>query len=421
MCMNPSPAREGAHPDSPHPDSAALAVLERLLALPAFDVRDALNRSSDLLAPVMAADKVDVFLHDPTRDSLVALGTSDTPMGRRQHALGLDVLPLANGGRAAQVYTGGAPFCTGETDHDPEELPGIRGALGVRSTIAVPLDAGGTRRGVLMVASANAHMYGDADLRFLAAVSHWVGMVLHRAELSERLAAEAAARVRRETAEELITVLAHDLRHPLVPAIGYAELIVRRARREGWDQIVEYAKASLTAAQRLNGMIGDLLDVARLNQGLFAPDLAPVDLAALAHEAAEAVHAVGQEIAVQAEGEFVAEVDAARVRQALENLLGNALRHSPAGIPVALTVSREADEDGEWAVLAVRDEGPGIAPERLGELFERFRPGPGSKGLGLHLARGIAEAHGGTLGLESAPGAGATFVMRLAIAAHTRG
>jgi two-component system OmpR family sensor kinase len=242
--------------------------------------------------------------------------------------------------------------------------------------------------------------------------------VLHRAELSERLAAEAAALARRETGEELVSVLAHDLRRPLVPMMAYTELIARRARREGWGQIVEYAEHSLAAAERLNAMIGDLLDVARLDRGLFAAEPQPVDLATLARECAGALAAPGQEVVVRGEEELVAQADPARVGQALENLLANALRHSPAGMPVEVTAAREAGEGRDWALLAVRDWGPGIAPERLAGLFERFAAGPGSQGLGLglYLARGIAAAHGGTLGVESVLGEGATFTLRLPLA-----
>src|SRR5919199_2744273 len=76
-----------------------LVTLERLLALEATDLGDTLRRTCDLVAEALGADKVDVFLHDPATETLAAAGTSDTPLGRRQHALGLDRLPLANGGR----------------------------------------------------------------------------------------------------------------------------------------------------------------------------------------------------------------------------------------------------------------------------------------------------------------------------------
>lgn len=92
-------------------------------------------------------------------------------------------------------------------------------------------------------------------------------------------------------------------------------------------------------------------------------------------------------------------------------MIGNALQHTPEGAPVAVQIEQETREDGDWAVLSVRDEGPGIAPNLLPTLFDRFARGAGSQGLGLglYLARGIAKAHGGALTVESRLGAGTTF------------
>src|SRR5918998_6861381 len=186
-------------------------TLERLLAIQATDLKAALTEASQLVAWVLSADKVDVFLHDPTIETLVAVGTSDTPMGRQQHALGLNRLPLANGGRAVEVYQTGRPHRNGRVDQDPGELLGVREALGVRSTLAVPLDVAGARRGVLQACSGQPERFDEGDLAFLAAVAGWVGMAAHRAELVEHPTPEAAPPARRGTAHELIAPLAPDL------------------------------------------------------------------------------------------------------------------------------------------------------------------------------------------------------------------
>jgi two-component system, OmpR family, sensor kinase len=108
-------------------------------------------------------------------------------------------------------------------------------------------------------------------------------------------------------------------------------------------------------------------------------------------------------------------VDPDRIRQALENLLANAVKHSPAGGAVSLQVATLARGGDQAAVITVADEGPGIPPELLPRLFERFAAGPGSTGLGLglYLASRIAAAHGGTLTVDSAPGHGARFALSL--------
>ncbi len=84
-----------------------LSTLERLLAIQATDLKGALTEASEALAEGLGAEKIDAMLHDPASDSLVALGVSDTPMGRRQRAIGMDRLPLANGGRLVEVYRTG--------------------------------------------------------------------------------------------------------------------------------------------------------------------------------------------------------------------------------------------------------------------------------------------------------------------------
>lgn len=109
------------------------------------------------------------------------------------------------------------------------------------------------------------------------------------------------------------------------------------------------------------------------------------------------------------------EGDPVRLREVLVNLATNAMQHSPKGAPITLTVGREQQDIGVCVVVSVTDEGPGIAPELVPDLFERFRGGggTGSMGLGLYLARRLVEAHGGTLTVETAVGQGTTFWMAI--------
>ena len=126
-----------------------LTTLEGLLAIQAQDAQSVLNQASDLIAEVLGADKVDVFINDPAVDTLVAVGTSNTPMGRRQIALGLNRLSLANGGRSAEVFHRGQPYLSAHVEQDPEELRGVKHELGVRSALMVALNVDGVRRGVV--------------------------------------------------------------------------------------------------------------------------------------------------------------------------------------------------------------------------------------------------------------------------------
>ncbi len=404
-----------AGPGTPITHAQLLVTLEGLLAIQATDTKSALNQASQLINDTLRADKADVFLYESAVDTLVAMGTSDTPMGRKEIALGLDRLAVSNSGKAVVVFQTGVPYLSGHVDQDPDELRGVKDALGIRSAVVVPLAVNGVRRGVLQVNTAQPDRFTEEDVRFLEAAANWVGLVLHRAELVERISQEAAEQAHSVAADELITILAHDLRAPLTALKGRVLMLQMRARQDGHQAYLQEAAAMQRATNRLERMIADLMDTARLEQGIFTLTPTVVDLAALARETAAALQTDENEIVVRAPAALAAEVDPDRVRQVLENLLENARRHSPKGVAVILEVGTEVHEDGNWAVVTVRDFGPGIAPELLPNIFARFAVGRGTKGLGLglYLARGIAEAHGGTLTVSSSPGAGATFRLAL--------
>lgn len=392
-----------------------LTTLEGLLAIPATSVRPALNQASELINETLNADKSEVFLYDETVDTLVSSGISDTPMSRRQIALGLDRLPVSNGGKTVKVFQTGASYRSGDLSSDPEELRGMTHGLGIQSALVVAVNVDGTRRGCIEVNSARPNLFTAEDERFLEAVAHWVGMVVHRTELVEQIAQETAVRSRQVAADELITILAHDLRAPLVALNGRALMLQMRAQREEHAANLRDASGIIVAANRLERMINDLMDSARLEQGIFALSPTVMDLARLARDTARTLQVQPGDIDVRASEEVAVEGDPDRIQQVLENLLTNARRFSPAGIPVQLDVTTETRADGPWAIIAVSDAGPGISEEMRPQLFTRFAAGRGTTGLGLglYLARGIAEAHGGTLTVESEVGKGTTFRLAL--------
>ena len=398
-----------------------LATLERLLAIEATDLKSALDEASQLVSEALNADKVDAMLHEAATETLVAVGTSHTPMGQRQHEIGMDRLPIANGGREVEVFQSGKPYITGRADEDPGQLRGVTDGLGVRSAMITPLEVAGERRGVLLASSATFDFFVDDDVSFLQAVARWVGMVAHRAELVERESAEAAERGRQIAARELVTVLAHDLRNHLTPLVTRLDLLRRRARREDRALDLRDAEAATEALDRFRRLIVDLLDVSRLERGLFALDLQPVNLADLVRETAAAFVTDTTGVSVEAPDEVIVAVDPDRLRQALENVLANAMRYSPPGAPVNVVVERDDGRDGRWTVVEVSDHGPGIPPALLPHLFTRFGRGPDSTGLGLglYLASQITAAHGGRLSAASPPGQGAVF--RFALPLEDRG
>jgi signal transduction histidine kinase len=389
-----------------------LILLEQLLDLPAFDLRQTLTGAATAVAQWLDCDKADAFLIDPARDSLVAIGTSETPLGRRQKELGLDVVALSNKGRLVETFRTGKSYMTGHADQDPEELPGIVNDLEIRSEINVALDIFGTRRGVLSVVTRATDRFDQNDVRVLELISRWVGTLARHAELAEQRRAEERLLARTTAAEELITVLSHDIRNHLNPLAGRLALLQMKAHR-GQPIEASLIDSTFAAVGRIAGLTRSLLDLARLDQGLFQLEPAPVELCGLVREVRDALVTPDVDIQVQAPDELTIVADADRLRQAFENVLANGIRYSPSGKPLRVTVEHEPVAGR--AYVEVADQGPGIPPQLVSRLFDRFVSAPGSKGigLGLYLAERIARAHGGSLQVTSQPGAGARFRFEL--------
>ena len=407
-----------------HADQARwLDTLERLLDIPAVDLTTALSHAVDLVAEATASDKVDAFLFDARRDSLVALGTSNQPLSALQKKLGLDVLPLANGGRVVHVFKTGETFVTGHLESDMEELKGVREGMGIRSKLGVPLEIGGSRRGMMMLASQKPDHFSEADVRFTQAAARWVSALAHRAELVQEVERNALAHGRRVAADELVTILAHDLRNYLSPVHARLHLVRHRAERENRAPDVEDLSLALRGMDGIAALITDILDVARIDQGLFRLDASVVDLGAFLLDLAHTFGTDAQPIIVKVPEPIVIAADAQRLRQCLSNVLANALKHSPKNAPVTLHAALEIREDGQWARVEVIDEGPGVPAPLLPRIFERFVGGQSAGtnlGLGLYLAKRVAELHGGDLAVDSPPGRGARFVLTVPAFDETR-
>jgi signal transduction histidine kinase len=239
------------------------------------------------------------------------------------------------------------------------------------------------------------------------------GEALARAfnQMTESLAAHEASR------RQFVADASHQLRAPLTSLQAQAEALLdgvvqdEATRQRFLARIVEDAKGLSALAQ-------ELLDLERLESGPKAPQREPLDLGALLHDVAEAFSADGP-VSVIAETPPdlpPARADRSEVRQALVNLVSNAVKYSPPGGEVRLT----AHASGSAIRISVADDGPGLAPEHLPLVWERFYRVPGDEtrgsGLGLPIAKRLVERQEGCVGVDSAPGAGSTFWFDLPIA-----
>jgi two-component system OmpR family sensor kinase len=213
----------------------------------------------------------------------------------------------------------------------------------------------------------------------------------------------------------------HELRTPLTSIRGYSELFRRGAASRPKDLASAMRRIEDEAA-RMGVLVDDLLLLARLDQGR-PLERAPIDLAAIAQEVTADAAIVEPERPITFSARAPIEVlgDEPRLRQAIGNLIRNAFDHTPSGTAVEVDVRVEGDR----AVLAVTDHGPGISPQHLPRIFERFYRADASRnresggmGLGLAIVASIAEAHGGSARVDSELGAGATFVVELPLASR---
>lgn len=217
-----------------------------------------------------------------------------------------------------------------------------------------------------------------------------------------------------DDADDVMAIVAHEIRAPLTVIAGYIEILRRPLDEASRERALT---ESLRAVGRIEALVDDLAHVTSIGEWFGPESIAPVSTSALANEIAASFGPVSTHvIEVATDGPGVVNGNESRLRQALTNLVANAIVHAPAGGGVTIAVSAREDA----VVIAVEDEGPGIpadARERVFERFERLGTGSGERpgaGLGLYIVREIARAHGGSVRAEEGEGGrGARVVIEL--------
>ncbi|MBX6364235.1 MAG: response regulator [Gemmatimonadetes bacterium] len=301
---------------------------------------------------------------------------------------------------------------------EPAAAPGpLLASLGLGAGIAVPLSVAGQARGLLGLAVPEARRAAADDIEFCRSLADRIGQALERARLFRQAQRAIAAR------DRAFGIVSHDLRNPLgtIQICATALLDPKPPPLSGIRDMARIIQRSVAWMQQI---VHDLLDRASLDAGRLALERRPTAAA----EVIGAAQAMFAPVAEEAGLEFLVEsepdlphldADPDRLLQALANLLSNAMRFTPAGGHVALSVRRASEREAAAAGapgavrFAVRDTGPGIPPEDLAHVFDWFwqsrRRGRSGAGLGLAIARGLIEAHGGRLAVDSTPGRGTTF------------
>lgn len=221
----------------------------------------------------------------------------------------------------------------------------------------------------------------------------------------------------RRMRDEYLSLVSHDLRTPLTAVLGHAQWLARGLEQKGLEREAQSASLILRAGRQMNTMIGDLLETASLEAGTMEMQLQDLDLGAFISTLGDHLPPEGQaRVRLHVRSPVHARADAERLERAVMNLLTNALKYSPPEEPVDVTVQR----DGENVRIDVADRGRGIPESDVPRIFNRYYRSAGSTGaeglgLGLHIARLIIEALGGSIEVRSKLGAGSTFSVVLPV------
>jgi PAS domain S-box-containing protein len=311
-----------------------------------------------------------------------------------------------------------APAVARDGGPQNEDYASALHALGPCSSIVVPLRARGRTLGAIELVTAveSQRRFDQEDLKLARELASRAALLVDNA----RLYAQARAAIRAR--DDMIAVVSHDLRSPL-QSIASATAVLELEKHS--DTASTSLNAIKLATTHMDRLLQDLLDISLIDTGQFTVSRELTDVSALVEDARMLFEPLTRDKSVQfdcrvASGLPQIRVDRGRMQQALSNLLGNALKFVPPGGRIGLY----AERSGDSVRIAVSDTGPGIAEEDLGRVFDRFWRADRRKergvGLGLTVAQGIVQAHGGQIGVESRKGEGSTFYILLDAVAPVR-
>lgn len=278
-------------------------------------------------------------------------------------------------------------------------------ALTTRSIVAVPLLFGEEVIGVLeSLTHHEHHRFSPQDIEALETLAGIAAVAVQNARLFQQ--------------SDWIAEIVHEIRTPLTSIMTYAELLATHQLEQNSRQ--KFVEIINHEAHRVNGLIGQFLDLARLESGRVIMKRAPFSLPEIVRLSLDLVRPQAQERKMELQAEIPAGLpevrgDAERIQQVLLNFLSNAVKYADPGDQITVLCRLEPEE----IVVTVTDTGPGIAQEHQQGLFEKFSRVPGSEeraegsGLGLNIARQIVQAHNGRIWVESELGRGSSFAFSL--------
>lgn len=373
------------------------------------DVDDALDRIIQLARPVLIFDNIVVY----------------TP--REGKYLEPSYARVIGRGRTAEEdlswgeTIAGEVFRSGKTTLQQERLANWQtNRLHLRYMLGLPLRSRQQVVGTLVLGRFGGPPYTSDQVHLAEFVATHIAQLLVRQQLVAQVATLEAERRLRQLQDDFIATVSHELCTPLGFIKGYATTLLRddivwdESSRREFLQIID------EEADRLRDLIDNLLDSSRLQAGTLRMQIQEIRLDMLLREIVLRSQAryKGLKVSLELMNELKVKADPVRLTQVFDNLIGNAVKYAP-GSPVSIAVQVLHNPSEAVCQITVRDQGPGIAPEHLGRLFDRFYRVPDTShkvhgtGLGLYICREIIRVHGGNITVESQLGKGTAFHITL--------
>ena len=390
--------------------------IDRLAALGAETLNA--GRAEDALGAIVAVIRTSlgvsecaVYTVNPSTRAVALASRSPDDSGVPPAADQLVGWVAAEGSAAAARMDGttrvgiAPPFFDGESSADSN------GGRRMRAFLR-PLQVRGATVGVLRVADAHGLAFTAAQVRVLDALAYYAALGLERVRLAGEAERAAALQEAHRAKDAVLASVSHDLRTPLTTIKGLAHEIAA-----GGDERADVIEEE---ADRLNAFVAQLLDLSRISSGSAVADVQPNEAEDLLGAAAQqsAGRLSGRELRIKVSSDdalLFGRFDFSQTLRALVNLIDNAAKYSPRDAAIDLLARR----DGPWLVFDVADRGPGVPSDERERIFEPFyrrasmSPDAGGVGLGLSIARGIAEAQGGTVSVTDRAGGGSVFSLRV--------
>ena len=394
----------------------ALQRLSRLLAS-TDSVDRVIGEAIRIVQDLVGCGRLALLLHDEKADALVGHGPA---IGTTEEELEKLRIPLGQPSLSASVFRTNTPLMSNRAATDPWVDPTARELMQMDNLLVVPLSQGETALGILMAVNSDAGQFDEDDVKFLSLIGRQVGAVLE-ASLGRQRERNLVRQLREadRTKSEFVSMLAHELKGPMSTVLGFGHTL-----QQQWDKLTDEKRTQIVGiitkeTERLSRLVTDLLDVSRMESGTLRYEMEPMSVPEIVesivevHTSLQASHAITLEMP-----DDLPKVlgDRDRIRQVLINLLTNATRYSPENSTIIVGAE---PQDESYVRVWVRDEGIGISEEDQARVFSKFSmlPKPGwvkkGTGLGLFITRGIVDAHGGRIWIDSEPGKGSTFSFTL--------